>query len=779
MASIKNLIREIHRRSLWQVLGIFLAASWGVLQVVEVLTETAGLPDWTPTMALVALLVGLPVCLATAFVQEGMPGQGGVDTAAGLQPDAHPSRNESVENLAAGTGSLDRPTTRPSAPRRLLTWRNAILGGIGTFALLGLSVIAYFVMWTAGVGPVGNLVAQGVITEGERVLLADFADDTGQGYADAVTEALRIDLLEAAVLDLVEGAEIAPTLRLMRVEPGTALTAALAIEVAQREGIAAVLDGEVTSLGTGYILTATLRDAQNGRSLASFRATASGPDGLIGSTDQLSQDIREKSGESLRAIRAGTPLERATTSSLEALKLYSEASDAFYDLGDGLRSAELLELALARDSTFAMGWRMLSIALQGGIDPTRRVEAISNAFSHRDRVQDIERYTIEALYYASQRDLPQAIEAYRNTLRVNPDEFRALNNLAVIYQRDYRNFDDAEELLRRAINGPRPATQHYDTLISGLLSRGRLPDAVELMGEWDVAFPGSALLRLAQFRLMLAQGDLGAAADNANRRAEDATLGALIRAKGTADLGVLAYWEGRLNEGRQLFLRAEALDAQAGGNLAWLRHGETTYAEALLGDQDWARRHLREGLESVFVALPPVGRAHAATAIAVASSGDFAGAELVISDWREAMPEAWQAPSDRARIEQATLYGRVARGDTVDGEATMERLLLEWGCSDACWSFDRARMHDRLGEYERALELYLLEPPRPISMGNLNAEIERLFVLLRLGPLYEQLGRPDKAIEAYQRIVDQWAEGDTRGREVVARFRERIAALGG
>ena len=39
MASIKNLIREIHGRSLWQVLGIFLAASWGVHQVVEVLNR--------------------------------------------------------------------------------------------------------------------------------------------------------------------------------------------------------------------------------------------------------------------------------------------------------------------------------------------------------------------------------------------------------------------------------------------------------------------------------------------------------------------------------------------------------------------------------------------------------------------------------------------------------------------------------------------------------------------------------------------------------------------
>ena len=60
MDTLKQLIHEIHRRSLWQVLGIFLATGWGVLQVVEFLTVSAGLPDWTPTMAVVLGMGGLP-----------------------------------------------------------------------------------------------------------------------------------------------------------------------------------------------------------------------------------------------------------------------------------------------------------------------------------------------------------------------------------------------------------------------------------------------------------------------------------------------------------------------------------------------------------------------------------------------------------------------------------------------------------------------------------------------------------------------------------------------
>lgn len=154
MDQIRELIHEIHRRSIWQVVGIFIAGSWAVLQVVEVLTETAGLPDWTPSMALVLLLIGLPICVATAFVQEGMPGK---------------------------EESPPRPTEDAAQERGWLTWRNAILGGVGAMALLGLSIMAYFVMWSTGIGPVGNLQAQGLIEEGEPVLLADFSNTTDDG----------------------------------------------------------------------------------------------------------------------------------------------------------------------------------------------------------------------------------------------------------------------------------------------------------------------------------------------------------------------------------------------------------------------------------------------------------------------------------------------------------------------------------------------------------------------------------------------------------------------
>jgi hypothetical protein len=77
---MKKLIQEAHRRSLWQVLGIYAVGSWIALQVVDVLVDNFGLPDWFPAFALGLLVIGLPIVLATAFVQEGVgqkPAAGG------------------------------------------------------------------------------------------------------------------------------------------------------------------------------------------------------------------------------------------------------------------------------------------------------------------------------------------------------------------------------------------------------------------------------------------------------------------------------------------------------------------------------------------------------------------------------------------------------------------------------------------------------------------------------------------------------------------------------
>ncbi|MEE9132430.1 MAG: hypothetical protein V3U13_02610, partial [Gemmatimonadota bacterium] len=70
MSQLKQFIREIHRRSLWQTLTIYLGASWAVLEVTDQIVARYLLPEWVYPAALILLLLGLPIVLATAFVRE-------------------------------------------------------------------------------------------------------------------------------------------------------------------------------------------------------------------------------------------------------------------------------------------------------------------------------------------------------------------------------------------------------------------------------------------------------------------------------------------------------------------------------------------------------------------------------------------------------------------------------------------------------------------------------------------------------------------------------------
>jgi hypothetical protein len=138
----------------------------------------------------------------------------------------------------------------------------------------------------------------------------------------------------------------------MRVPADTGLSAELARDLAQREGIKAIVTGTVAPLSAGYVISARLIVAQSGEPLVTAQETVDGASDLIAATDRLSRKLREKVGESLKDIRGDPPLAQVTTSSLEALKKYAEGVRA-NDVEINFRKAvTLLNEAIKIDSMF-------------------------------------------------------------------------------------------------------------------------------------------------------------------------------------------------------------------------------------------------------------------------------------------------------------------------------------------------------------------------------------------------------------------------------------------
>ncbi|HEX6250565.1 MAG TPA: hypothetical protein VFZ56_03935, partial [Gemmatimonadaceae bacterium] len=405
---IRRIIHEAHRRSLWQVLSIYLVGSWIGYEVVQGLTEGLGLPGWVPGFAVVLFVIGLPIVLATAFVQEGLPGarRTGPST---FEADA-------LERLGItlidGEGGGDTPRraaaenrepdeSRPARPHFLFTWQRAILGGIVAFLLLGITASGYVGLHQAGIGPFGSLVGKGAIAERDRILVSEFAAGAADAdLAGTLTQAFRVDFAQSTVLTVVEARSVRDALERMGRDPSERLDAELARELALREGIKAVVVGEVNRVGAGYLLSASLVAAGDGAVLATFRENAADSTEVLAAVDRLSKKLRERIGESLRTIRSNPPLAAVTTPSLEALRRYTHGLEALDREVDDELGIALLQEAIAIDSTFGMAWRKLAVAYNNsGVGRDRVVEAATRAYRLRDRMTAAERDHATAFYH--------------------------------------------------------------------------------------------------------------------------------------------------------------------------------------------------------------------------------------------------------------------------------------------------------------------------------------------------------------------------------------------
>ncbi|NIR43245.1 MAG: hypothetical protein GWN99_04880, partial [Gemmatimonadetes bacterium] len=186
---LKQVILEIHRRSLWQVLTIYVGASWFVLEVTDQVIERFLLPEWVYGGAVILLLIGLPIVLATAFVRE--------------EVQASPRPEPTGPSPSGGDGSgAARSEASPGLKGKLFTWPKAIMGGVLAFTALGI-VSAFIVL--RGTARVTEAYGAAGESFGERewIVVAEFEASEGEeDIALAAREALTIDLSQSQYVNV-------------------------------------------------------------------------------------------------------------------------------------------------------------------------------------------------------------------------------------------------------------------------------------------------------------------------------------------------------------------------------------------------------------------------------------------------------------------------------------------------------------------------------------------------------------------------------------------------
>jgi tetratricopeptide (TPR) repeat protein len=119
-----------------------------------------------------------------------------------------------------------------------------------------------------------------------------------------------------------------------------------------------------------------------------------------GALGKAASEIRTKLGESLSSVQKfDTPLEQATTPSLEALQAYSLGWKASAGRADDAGAVPLYERAINLDPNFAMAYVALGVSCSNLGENTLASENLRKAFDLRGRVTEREKLDIESEYH--------------------------------------------------------------------------------------------------------------------------------------------------------------------------------------------------------------------------------------------------------------------------------------------------------------------------------------------------------------------------------------------
>jgi eukaryotic-like serine/threonine-protein kinase len=394
------------------------------------------------------------------------------------------------------------------------------------------------------------------LTDKDTIVLAEFTNTTGDTVFDGtLREGLAVQLEQSPFLSLISEERIKQNLRLMAQPSDAKLTPDIAREICERTGGTAVLDGSIALIGTQYSLILKAVNCSNGESLTSTEAKASDKSHVLDALGKAASEIRNKLGESVGSIqKLDTPLEQATTPSLEALQAFSSGHKLMLFGGDDASAVSLLQKAIRFDPNFAMAYRDLGIEYSYLGEESLADDNLRKAYALRERASEHEKIAIEAAYYYfALGNLEKARQAYGLWARTYSRELVPHSQLAHIYTAigQYENaLAESREVLRIGPGVP----GIYDPLVASYLFLNRFEEARTTMEEAKAKNFTSFNLGLFLYEFAFLQNDTA-------RMEEQVRLG--VGKPGVEDMLLndeadTAAYSGKLGKSREFSRRAIA-----------------------------------------------------------------------------------------------------------------------------------------------------------------------------------------------------------------------------
>jgi serine/threonine protein kinase/tetratricopeptide (TPR) repeat protein len=289
--------------------------------------------------------------------------------------------------------------------------------------------------------------------ERDKLLVADVDNLTGDSVFDmALRTAIEADLQQSSYASVFDKAQVAETLRLMRMDPSSRIDENLGYDICRFSGVRAMILPRILSAGDAYELQAILIDPRRKRHVDRIRVTVLGREEvLLNAIDKLARQVRTRLGESLHSIEeADKAIVQLTTSSWEALNYLSMGQSKWHE-GKFKDAASFFELALEKDPKFVAARGSLGLVLLQFLNQQEKgKEMLRQALVDAEGIPQQEYLLIKAvnLWYVDQ-DYEGALEEYRIIRELYPNTMQAYNNAGVIL-RNLGRHDEAISMFEKA-----------------------------------------------------------------------------------------------------------------------------------------------------------------------------------------------------------------------------------------------------------------------------------------------------------------------------------------
>ncbi|MGC1254744.1 MAG: protein kinase family protein, partial [Candidatus Acidiferrales bacterium] len=655
-------------------------------------------------------------------------------SSAEIRTDLQRLKRDSDSSRAAATSQVE-----PKAAAKSTRFRWGMVTG-ATILVIGLAVGGWLFFSRKA----------HALTDKDTIVIADFTNTTGDAVFDGtLRQGLSVQLEQSPFLSIVPDQQIQQTLKMMDQKPDVKLTPEVARELCQRTGSAAVLNGSITQIGTQFLLTLKAVNCVSGESLASTEAQASDKNHVLDALGKSASEIRNKLGESLSTVQKfDTPLEQATTSSLDALQAYSLGRRA--SAGSSWAAAvPLFQRAVSLDPNFAMANARLGTCYTNLGEITLGAENTRKAYELRDRVSEREKFYIESHYYQNATgDLEKARQVLQLWVDTYPRDWQPLPPVYAIssvlgqYEKSLAAARESFRLI--------PTTGlSYSELVVAYIYLGRLEEARATAEAALAKKLDSPDLHFLLYSLAFLQNDTGGMAQqvawsSGKPGVEDVLL---------SSEAYTAAFSGRLGMARELSRRAvDSAQRAEEKEVAAGYRADAALREALFGNPVEARQQAAAAL-----ALSHGRDVQYEAALALAFAGDAVHAQTLADDLDKRFPEATILQFNYLPTIHAQLA--LSRNDSSKAvDALQAAMPFELGVAGGLYPIyvrGEAYLAARQGS-EAAAEFQKIVDHRGIVVSEPIGALAHL----QIGRAYVMQGDTAKAKPAYQDFLTLWKDAD-------------------